>query len=423
MDAVHRKLQKAKIDLMRSPKFALWSGILMMGKTTIVDDCPTARTDGRNEEYGRDFIRNLGHKEVGFVVLHENLHKAFRHLTIWKKLYDVDARLANMACDYVINQILVDADPREETIAVPRKDGKSMALLDVRFRGMNSKQVFDILKQEQEEGGDEGGDEESEGGEGDGAGGSSKGQPARGKPAPQTGDVLDEHDWEGANNVSKEDSNALEGEIDRALRQGVAAQKQAGRGAGDMDKTVGDLLAPEVDWRELLREFMTNVCSNKDASSWRRVNRRFLAHDMYMPTLIGESVGGVVLGIDTSGSVGAREITQFLTEVKSIVEDVSPEVVDLMYWDSKVAAHETYDGASIHNIVSSTKPKGGGGTDPVALERYLIEKNIQPEVIVMLTDGYVDSWGSNWNAPIIWVVTDASKSRVATIGKTVFIKE
>ena len=37
-----RKLQKAKIALMRSPKFALLSGILMVGKTRVDDNIPTA---------------------------------------------------------------------------------------------------------------------------------------------------------------------------------------------------------------------------------------------------------------------------------------------------------------------------------------------------------------------------------------------
>ena len=43
-----RKLQKAKIALMRSPKFALLSGILMVGKTRVDDNTPTACTNGRD---------------------------------------------------------------------------------------------------------------------------------------------------------------------------------------------------------------------------------------------------------------------------------------------------------------------------------------------------------------------------------------
>jgi predicted metal-dependent peptidase len=398
MDSIYRKVQKAKIDLMRSSRFAMWSGILMMGETSVVDDCPTARTNGRDEEYGREFIRGLDGKEVAFVVMHEGVHKAFRHLTIWKKLYEENPRIANMACDYVNNLMLVEADPREEVIAMPRKDGRPVGLLDTRFRGMDSKQVFNILKNEAQSNEPNGSNETQQG-------------------------ALDEHDWEGANNVSKEEAEALEGEIDRALRQGVASQRHAGTTAGGMSRLITDLLTPEVDWREQLREFVTSTCSSKDTSSWGRVNRRFLSHGVYMPSLTGESVGGMVVGVDTSGSVGGAELTKFLTEINAIAEDVSPEVLDLLYWDSAVAAHEQYDMATLHNIVSSTKPRGGGGTRPGAVQQYIEEKQLQPEVIVMLTDGCVDSWGSNWSAPIVWVVLDSSRSRVAPMGKTIFIKE
>ena len=48
-----RKLQKAKITLMRNPKFALLQGVMMVGRTSVVDDIPTASTNGRDEKYGR----------------------------------------------------------------------------------------------------------------------------------------------------------------------------------------------------------------------------------------------------------------------------------------------------------------------------------------------------------------------------------
>ena len=83
-----------------------------------------------------------------------------------------------------------------------------------------------------------------------------------------------------------------------------------------------------------------------------------------MPSMIGEKVGHIVVAIDTSGSIGGKELDEFLAEVKGVAEEVNPEMVDLIYWDGSVAEHEKYEGAEVSNIVSSTKPKGGGGTDP-----------------------------------------------------------
>jgi hypothetical protein len=152
IDKEARRIQKAHITLMRNPKFALYSGILMVGKVELVEDVPTACTNGRDVRYGREFVKKLKDKELAFVVLHEAMHKAYRHLTVWRKLYDEDAQLANMACDYVINIELRDYDPKGEFIAMP-----DMGLIDEQYRGMNSKQVFDLLKKHGKKGGGGGG--------------------------------------------------------------------------------------------------------------------------------------------------------------------------------------------------------------------------------------------------------------------------
>lgn len=402
-DKAERRLKRVKINLMRNPKFALWSGIMMLGKTSVDDNIPTACTNGRDEKYGRKFIESLSDKELGFVVLHENLHKAFRHLHIWRKLYDENPILANAACDYVINLMIVKTDPQEQVIAMPRKEGKVYGLLDTKYDNMNAKQVFDLLKQEQQAQGGAGS------GEGEGGGG--------------TGG-FDEHDWEGAQELGEAERKTLEREIDQAIRQGmISHQKLNGSGAGGMGRELGDLLNPQVDWRELLREFVKSICNAKDASSWRRVNRRYLSGDTYMPTLVGERVGRMAIGIDTSGSIGGPELDRFLSEVKSIAEDVHPEFVDLIYWDSEVAGHEEYDEYAVSNIVRSTKPRGGGGTDPTAMMHYLKEKQIKPECIIMLTDGYIGDWGDEWEAPILWTICGGNMGTYAPCGKTVHIKD
>ena len=393
-----RKLQKVKIDLLRNPQFALMSGILMVGKTSIVDGIPTAATNGRDEYYGREFVESMSTKELGFVVMHESMHKMYRHLTTWAKLSEIDRGLTNSACDYVINLQLRDLDPQEQYIAMPRikkgeKKGELMGLVDERFRGMNAKQVFDILREEQEEVDGERG-----------------------------GDGFDEHDWEGAKELTEEEAKQLEKDVDQAVRQGLMAEKRVGKGAGNLSRDMGDLLAPKVDWREVLREFVKSICAGRDVSTWRKPNRRYIASDIYMPTLVSERVGHIVVGIDTSGSIGAAEISEFLSEVKSIAEDVKPEMVDLLYWDSAVAAHEKYDENDVPNIVSSTKPRGGGGTSPSCVTDYMMKENIQPECVIMLTDGYVgNDWGGEWTAPVLWAITGGNNA-VSTTGKTVHIQ-
>jgi predicted metal-dependent peptidase len=395
MQKAERKLKKVKINLMRNPMFALWSGIMMVGKTSVAEDVPTACTNGRDEIYGLEFITKLDEKQLGFVVLHENMHKGLRHMTTWQKLRAENPRLANIAMDHVINLMIMEMDPNEQVIAMPRlDDGTPMACYDTKYKGMNTKQVFDLLKQDNPDG---------EGGEG-----------------------FDEHDWDGAKEMTAEDRKELEREVDQALRQGqIAAMKAAGKGGLNVNRELGDMLQPQIDWREALREFVSATCNAKDASSWRRVNRRMLSQDVYLPTLVGEKVGHIAIGIDTSGSIGADELNVFLSEVKAVVEEVHPDKIDLIYWDGNVAGHEVYDMATMSNLVSSTKPVGGGGTDPTCMMRYLKEQNIKPECIIQLTDGYVCDWGDEWDAPIMWVISESrytSGRIVAPVGKTVHIK-
>lgn len=391
-----RRVQKAKISIMRNEKFALFSGVLMVGKTSVDDDAPTAYTNGRDEVYGREFVKKLRDNELAFVVLHEAMHKAYRHLTTWRKLFDENRTLANAACDYVINLELRDLDPEGKFICMPtyregNDRGKPMGLIDEKYRGMNSKQVFDLLKEQH----------------GDGV-----------------GEGFDEHDWEGANDLSDEDKEKLARDIDQAMRQGLLAQQKiAGKGTGGLSRELSALLEPKIDWREVLREFVKTTCRAKDTSSWRRPNRRYLSSDTYMPSMIGERVGHLVVAIDTSGSINDTDLRNFLSEVKGIAEEVNPEKVDLLYWDTSVAAHEEYSDSDVSNIITSTKPAGGGGTSPSCITDYLKEKRIEPECCIVLTDGYVgDDWGGDWPSPVLWVIV-GDNNVMAEKGKTVHVKD
>jgi predicted metal-dependent peptidase len=411
-----RRLQKTHIHLMRTPEFALYSGLLMVGTSTVSETFPSAATDGRNKIYGRQFVNECSDKELAFIVIHEAMHVAFRHLTVWRALWKINPQITNMACDYVINLLIVDADPTEKVVAFPMRDGKHYGLYDVRFRGMNTKQVFDILMKEQQDKPEGNGRQPGKGYPGDGQG---EGQPGEGDSG-----NFDSHDWDGAAGLSDEEAKQLEREVDQALRQGVINQQKAGKGSGKMPRELGDLLAPQLDWRDLLREFAVSACAAKDTSSWRRINRRFIGEDIYMPSLIGEKVRKVFVGADASGStfISPTTFNTFMSEIKAICETVSPDCVELVYWDTRITGHETYEASNLGGLITSTQPKGGGGTDPSCVEAYMTKENITPDCIIVLTDGYVPNWGKDWNAPILWVIAGNPNAQ-ATTGKTIHIND
>ena len=377
---VEQRIQKAHVALMNDPKYCLYSGIFMLGKVEVCDDVPTACTNGRDVKYGRKFVGKLTDAELRGLILHEAKHKAFRHLTTWKSLYKEDARLANVACDYVINLQIVDEDKEGKFVKLPEG-----GCLNERFRGMDAGAVFRLLKQQ-----------------GDGGGG---------------GEPLDEHDWENADEMSQQEKEVLANEIDQALRQGAIL---AGKMGANVPRDITDALTPKVDWREVLRDFVTSYCADRDESTWKRPARRWIAQDVYMPSSISDSLGRIVVAIDMSGSIGAEEIGQFLGEVKSVCESVNPEAIDLLYWDTQICQHETYERDALSGLLQSTKPRGGGGTSPQCIPDYIKAKSIKAECAVILTDGHVLNWGEGWSCPVLWGIT--TDGITAPVGKSVTIK-
>ena len=378
-----QRLQKAVMAIMAHDKYVGLSSVLMIGDRTVDDTVPTACTNGRDEMYGRAFVDGLNDAELRFLILHECYHKMYQHLTTWKHLYDKHPQVANVACDYVINIQLVDGDNGEGFIKMPK-----VGLLDAQYRDMDTAQVFHQVY-----------DSIPEGDDGSGI-----------------GDGMDDHDWDGAEQLSEEEKGDLEREVEEAIRQGVlVAGKLGSGGARDLE----ELLKPQIDWRDVLREFISTTCAGKDFSTWARPNRRFVSTGVYMPSGISEKVGELVIAIDTSASIGQCELTTFLSEIKSVCDNVRPERIRLLYWDTRVCADETYDHAETDTLVQSTKPAGGGGTDVNCVSEYMTEHKIDPQAVIVFTDGYVYDWGT-WTCPVLWAVYD-NKQAKPDCGKTVHI--
>ena len=144
-----KRVERAHAQLMKHPDFCLFSGVFMIGKVSISDTHPTACTNGRDVVYGRAFVDSLDDKQLAFVVVHEAMHKAYRHLTVWKSIAKENPQLANAAMDYVINLQIVDTDRNGTVVTMPRDaDGKLLGLLDEKYRDMDTKQVYELLKKQ-----------------------------------------------------------------------------------------------------------------------------------------------------------------------------------------------------------------------------------------------------------------------------------
>lgn len=385
-----QRVTRAHITIMRSMEFCMFSGVLSIGNIEFTDRLPTAATNGRDVMYNPQFIDTLTEKELNFVVLHEALHKAFQHLFIWRKMWKEDAQLTNIAADYIVNSTIIEADA-STAIAVMPKEG----LYDMKYSGMTTRQVYDLLKKDRE---------------------NQEGIFGKGRAGDQGS--MDQHDFEGAQELTEEETKEVAKQIEQALRQGEIIR---GNMKGKGSRAIQELLAPKVDWREQLREFITSTCNNKDVSTWKRPSRRFIGQDIYMPSMIGEAVGKLVVGIDTSGSIGQAELNVFLSEVVGLCKETLPSSIELIYWGSSVVGHETYNMGDYDALHSTTKPSDGGGTSVGCLNEYIRDKRLEHEAVIVLTDGYVESdWGGNWDKPTLWAIT--TKGLTSPHGKSVYVK-
>ena len=230
MTDANTALKKAHIRLMRHPETCLYGGIMLMGESTIEDGIPTAYTDGKNKRYGREFFQSLTLPEQSALVLHENGHVFLKHIPRHMDLVKENPRLANVAMDFVINDIIMEIGKKAPDLVKLPKGG----LYDAKYHNWSVREVYNDLKAEM--------DKRKKKGTGSGKN-------------PEEMQPLDEHDAEALAGASVEEVRKLSDEISEAIQQGAML---AGKFGVKVPRVIQDLMTPKVSWRDELREFVSS---------------------------------------------------------------------------------------------------------------------------------------------------------------------
>jgi len=412
-------------------KVALYSGVMLMGKSEVSDDKFTAYTDGVNKRYSKPFLETIDcEPKLRGLVLHENLHVALKQIPRGKDMFKEDSKIANMAADFVVNDIIFNikgtiSGGNEAIVALPEG-----ALYDPFFHNWNMREVYNYIRKEnpqrqKPQGGCGGESGEQEGSNNKPSEGGKQNNDnkikANGKEYDMGGDGFDEHDWENFKDMTPEEIKELSDGIDKALREGGML---AGRMGAKMPRAIGELLEPKIDWRDALRDFVSSAMKGKDEFTWRKMNKRQLANDMYMPSMENETIGEVIVAIDTSGSIGGAELTEFATELASICDLVQPDAVRVLWWDTMVHGEQVFKADSYGQIASLLKPLGGGGTHVGSVATYINEKKLNAECVIVFTAGYVEH-DIEWNIvpPTLWMITQNRGLEVPCGKKVIFNRE
>ena len=238
---------------------------------------------------------------------------------------------------------------------------------------------------------DDGGGGASDAGDGDGQGRDSNGQGEnRASDAPPshdpsgTGEVMDacaRGGEDGDVGQTSVDVAAEEQAWDEAMHQALNIARAEGKVPGQVEETVKGAHASTLDWRTLLRRYMTDAA--KSDYSWSLPNRRFIDSGLYLPSIRSEGIDAIAVIIDTSGSLPAETLAEFWAELREVAAEIRPGRVVVLQVDAAVQDAAEYAPDELPDEIAI---KGRGGTDFRPGFEWLDEQGIRPGVCLYFTD-------------------------------------
>lgn len=352
-------------------------GYLLLRMEMLPADIPTACTNGKQIKYNPWFVANLTMPQLKGLLKHEVMHVAFMHHL---RRGTRDADKWNVAADYVINDILIKANE-----VLPEG-----GLVDPQYADKSTEHVYDLLPDQ------------------------SNDQPQGGSGQWNIGGVEDHP--EGGPGASEDVQRQLEEDIKTEVLQAANAAKLMGKTPAGIERLIEKIRESKMPWRKILARFFRSV--SKTDYTWLKPNRRFLAHDIYLPSLHSECMGPVVIGIDTSGSVSANELNRFFGCINGILKQTKPESVHVVYCDAAVGNVQVFKSSDYPISANKFKPSGGGGTAFEPVFNYVTANKLKPTVLLYLTDMYGDFSFKPPKYPVLWCATSNIK---APFGKTLEI--
>ena len=346
--------------------------------------CKTMATDGKFIYWHPECVERWNNEELKFALAHEGFHPGFLHHL---REGDRDHEMWNQAGDFAINPILKAAG------LTPPKG----VLLNPNWDDHSAEWIYDQLKK----------NAKKKPGKGQGNGqGQGQGQP--GQPGDQPG-MGDEWNIGGfikptGENGKEMTTNEVRVEEQRWIQEFIQAAnvaKAIGKLPAGIERMLGEMTDPKINWKSILHRFLTATVRND--YNWSRPNRRYVAQGLYMPHLQSPAIGKGVIMVDTSGSVGERELNQLASEIKAITDAYKVDLT-VIYVDSEVAGVDLIDS---WNPVVNLKPKGGGGTSFAPGFEHVEAEGIEANFGLYLTDGYSNDFPEQApNYPFIWVLTE-----------------
>ncbi len=382
-DAVLTKLRAARTRLVLERPFL--GALALHLPLTASRRCRTVATDARAFYFNPEFVASLSFAETQFVLAHEAMHCALLHFD--RARHRVGRRW-DRACDYAVNQLLVDD-------GMQRPDG---ALLDPSYRGLAAEEIYPLLDPEREElSFDEhwfGTGLEAAQHIGTAEGGATA--------VPRDPAFVEAH-RDGFDEVLTRVAMAIPaGELavlwrDRMAASGIEAAS-AGRLGSVFRGMLDEFLQPRLPWRALLARFLMTLA--RDDYSFQRRSRREGA--AILPGLASSGVT-LVLALDASGSISPRDFAEFVAEVDALKGQVRARVT-LVACDTALVPGAPWRFEPWERLTLPPNLKGGGGTRFTPVFEWIGAERIRPDALVYFTDGLGEFPTHAPDYPVLWLV-------------------
>ena len=381
--------------------------------------CKTSATDARKIFYNEQYIAQLDIEQTQYVLAHEALHCALSHFA--RRQHRLKHRW-DVACDYAVNPLLV-SDGLKPPPGTLLEDG---------FEGMTAEEIYPSI--------DDNCDEipmdrhiYDEYDQVDKGQGQRKSDRKEDLPSEQTkpgqtpdddqsdvateekntecsdGEVSDEYteqmsdeEQQGASQplpLSRVEQENLDTQWQQRLAGAAQTAKQAGKLSGALARMIEHFLQPQLPWRNLLAQYVSSVARD-DYSYARPSSRR--GDPVIYPSLRSGQIN-IVVGLDTSGSISGRELSEFLTEIDAIKAHMRARIVfhacDAALADDGPWTFEPWEEFSLPRQFS-----GGGGTDFKPVFEWVDKQDVSPDLLIYFTDAQGGFPLRQPDYPVVWLV-------------------
>lgn len=371
MKLVERAFDQTKFAMLSFQKQVFLSTMFFNLKFFWDQTIPTACTDGLELRINPEFFLSLEPSERITLIAHETWHVAFQHMV---RLENRNHYCWNKACDYVINQMLLNNGYTPI----------SGWLQDHAYANMSAEQVYDILYQDPQ------------------------------NHNPSSWDDLIGHPSNQTQQVTQQ--------IQNTIMKASTAAKMAGQGGAipsTIVQTIEEILTPPVNWQSLFQKFMHKLLRNK--SDYKKPKKRYFP-DFFFPSKKGKGVDELVAAFDSSGSVLDEDLAAFLNQLNIARGVLKPEKTTMMLFDSSIRDVLTF---SKEEKVKYVDFKGRGGTDPECVIEYVRSMKKKPQCLVIFSDMDFTPLDASLDpkCPVIWVSYKAYRKVEVNFGSVVIMPE